>query len=340
MTITPLISFCMSTYRRPQQLRKQLQGMLQQEYENFEIIVSDNDPEASAKDVALSFADPRIKYFSNEMNLGMVRSFNMSFCRSIGEYIVMITDDDPIYPDMLRILVELLNNHPGYGVYAGCADWIVETELSAASLKTGVGAQSTLLKTISEGQVVLTEANELPLVYLDGLFTKTFLLWSCCIIERKIVEDVNGMPDYGSELLTDHAYIIATGSRKGLAYINKALGGQSVRGDNFGYDFDKVKEKYLNTPTFFFNYIEDMLKDKNNWHIILPKLRTFIGRAWVEYSLMIYWSLRKRNEKTSTFFEYFHKVFSSNKMKKWKYKFYLKRYFPYLFKFFFKMKAA
>lgn len=339
MDRTPLVSFCMSTYKRPEQLKKQIAGLLQQEYQHFEIVISDNDPASSAKEAAAAFSDSRVKYFPNEQNLGMVPSFNKSVTRSIGDYIVMITDDDPAYPELLSTLIKLLNDYPGYGVYAGCADWIVETEFSAESLKTGMGVQSTLMKSVPEGEVIITEGKDFPLVYLDGFFSKTFLLWSCCIVERSIAEEVKGMPDYGSELLTDHAYIVATGSKKGFVYVNKTLGGQSVRGDNFGYDFERIKEKYLNTPELFFNYLQKKLGTASNWEHIQPKLRAFIGRAWVEYSLMIYRSLKARKESTTIFFRYFHKVFSANAMRKWKYKFYLKCYFPWLFRLLLKLKG-
>lgn len=339
MDRTPLVSFCMSTYKRPEQLKKQLEGILQQEYANFEIVISDNDPDASAKEITAGFKDPRVRYFHNEQNLGMVKSFNKSIARSGGEYIVMITDDDPVYPGMLSTLIGIMNKYPGYGVYAGCADWIVETEFSAESLKTGIGAQSTIMSSVPEGEVIVTEARDLPLVYLDGYFSKTFLLWSCCIIERSIVEAVKGMPDYGSELLTDHAYIIATGSRNGFVYINKTLGGQSVRGDNFGFNFEKVKEKYLATPGLFFTYLQEKLSAAENWELVEPKLRAFIGRAWVEYSLMVYRSLKARKESTRIFFSYFHKAFSKKFMRRWKYKFYLKCYFPWLFNLLIQLKG-
>ena len=49
--------------------------------------------------------DVRFKYFNNEKNLGMKKSFNRSLDRSSGEYIVMIADDDPVYPDMLESII-------------------------------------------------------------------------------------------------------------------------------------------------------------------------------------------------------------------------------------------
>lgn len=338
MNTSPLVSFCMSTYKRPAQLKAQLEGIISQEYKNIEIIVSDNDPDGSGREAAESISDSRIKYYANAENLGMVKSFNKSISRSKGDFIVMVTDDDPVYPEMLSILLDLRAKHSGYGVYAGCGDWIVETEFSAHSLKEHIGVKKTILKEFPEGEIVIAEADLFPVIYLEGLFSKTFLLWSCCMVERDVIDTIKGMPDYGSELLTDHAYIIAASSQKGMVFINKGLGGQSIRGDNFGFDFERVKDKYLTTPGLFYNYLKPHLERLDKWEVIEKKLWNFIGRGWVEYSLMIFRSLKEKGKNTKEFFSRFNSVFKNPRLIKWKYKFYLKAYFGKTFKLLIKLK--
>ncbi|MEI2750427.1 MAG: glycosyltransferase family 2 protein [Ferruginibacter sp.] len=115
----PWVSFCMSTYKRPEFLKEALEGIARQTFRNFEVIVSDNDPECSGEKIVSSFNDPRFRYFSNDENLGMIRSFNKSIDRSTADYIVMITDDDPVYENFLSELNELYQQHKNYSVYAG-----------------------------------------------------------------------------------------------------------------------------------------------------------------------------------------------------------------------------
>jgi glycosyltransferase involved in cell wall biosynthesis len=339
MTNSPLVSFCMSTFKRPVILARQLREILKQNYSNLEIVVSDNDPEASAKEVAESIGDPRVRYFNNGTNLGMVKSFNQSVARSSGEYIIMITDDDPVYPELVKTLVDLRNRYPGFGVYAGCADWIVETEFSAGSLKEKIGANSTVLRDLANDAVLEIAGTDFVEAYTNGKLNKTFILWSCCLVESSIVREVGGMPDYGSELLTDHAFIMACASEKGMLFINKALGGQSVRGDNFGYDFEKNLQKYLSTPRAFYNFLQTHLPSNASSAQTERRLWDFIGRAWVEYSLMIYRSLKIKKESTKNFFASFRQVFSDPELRKWKLKFYLKAYFSPLFRVLVKLKG-
>src|ERR1044072_1080011 len=90
----PKVSFCFTTFKRHDYLQSTLQSVKNQTFPDFEVIVSDNDPEQSGKQIVESF-DARFKYFPNNENLGMKKSFNKSLERSSGEFIVMIADDDP-----------------------------------------------------------------------------------------------------------------------------------------------------------------------------------------------------------------------------------------------------
>ncbi len=115
----PLVSFCISTYHRPEFLRKQITSLLTQTFPYFNIVISDNDPNSSAKNVAESFQDKRVKYFHNGENLGMMKSFNKSIERAESDYIVMVTDDDPVDSNLLSDFYELHKELPGYSIYGG-----------------------------------------------------------------------------------------------------------------------------------------------------------------------------------------------------------------------------
>lgn len=332
-----LVSFCMSTYKRPELLQKQLSLLLSQTYTNFEIIVSDNDPEGSAKAIVEIVKDNRVVYYKNDFNLGMIGSFNKSFERSKGAYIVMITDDDPAYPDMLTTLLQLTKDYPGYGVYGGCGDLILKNEFVANTMGQKIGTKSTLLENMKVDEVKVMNKAELAGSYFEGFFSATYLLWSCLIVKREILAGLNGIPDYGSELLADHAYVIATGSAGGFVFINKSFGAQLVHGSNFGYDFKNLRSKYINTPQQFHDYLQLKLSNNLEWEKLEKKSWNFIGRSWVEYSLFIYKSLSNSKDKKE-FFKAFNQAFRNKNIYKWKYKFYLKAYFKGLFNILLKFK--
>lgn len=339
MIQNPLVSFCMSTYKRPSILKVQLNQILKQEYKNFEIVVSDNDEELSGKSVVDEIGDERIKYFSNSVNLGMVKSFNKSVERSSGEFIVMVTDDDPVYPNMLLELIELYYNYPDFGVYSGRGDLLILNIESASTLNKALGVNKYILNKIPENDLLFVEAEDFALKYLGDYFGSTFILWSCCMVKRDIAIKVGGMPDYGSEFLTDHAYVVVCASENGMVFKNTAFGAQEVRGDNFGFEFDKLKTKYITTPSLFYNFMSDHLSSKRNWTKIEAILWIYIGRSWVEYSIMIFKHLKNQNKSTKPFLVVLQEAFNHRKLTIWKYKFYLKAYCNPLFNFLLKLKT-
>src|SRR5579862_9119368 len=118
----PLVSFCFTTYKRPDILIETIRSIMVQSIGDWEVVVSDNDPDQSGRKIESAFDDERIRYFPNGENLGMKKSFNKSLDRSRGSFIVMIADDDPVYPDMLETLFKLERQYPGYGMYMGGGD--------------------------------------------------------------------------------------------------------------------------------------------------------------------------------------------------------------------------
>jgi len=194
----PWVSFCMTTYKRPEFLKQQLESIAKQTFPDFQIIVSDNDPEASGRKVVEELDDPRILYFLNETNLGMVKSFNRSLSKAQTEWVVMITDDDPVYPDMLQTLYDLSISHPGYGMYMGGCDILCSNPVVARSSRLKVGTNSCLAD-LAIGTIREYSGRDFPFAYFRGEIGG-HLLWSTGIVRRDIALSIGGMPDFGGAL--------------------------------------------------------------------------------------------------------------------------------------------
>lgn len=204
----PWAAFCISTFKRPGFLEKQLSSLLEQTFTDFEIIISDNDPLASGRDVALAFADNRIKYFHNGENLGMIPSFNKSIERSTAWYIVMVTDDDPINKIFLEEMHKLESAFPGHSLYAG------------------------FTRNTSPGEVEAIQAVDFINEILHPGKT-LWMLWSSAILKREDVIGINMIPDYGSPHLADHALLAMAGSMNGGIIINKKFSSLTSHESNF-----------------------------------------------------------------------------------------------------------
>jgi glycosyltransferase involved in cell wall biosynthesis len=92
----PLISIGMPVYNGQRYIRQSLDSLLAQDYENFELTISDNGSTDSTREICLEYAarDKRIKYYRNESNMGATWNFNRVFELSSGEYFMWAGSDD------------------------------------------------------------------------------------------------------------------------------------------------------------------------------------------------------------------------------------------------------
>lgn len=76
MKIDPLVSVLIPVYNGEKYLELTIKKLLDQTYQNMEIIISDNNSEDSTKEICLKFCeiDKRIKYFKQNTNIGMIKN--------------------------------------------------------------------------------------------------------------------------------------------------------------------------------------------------------------------------------------------------------------------------
>jgi glycosyltransferase involved in cell wall biosynthesis len=317
----------MTTYKRPEFLRQQISDLFKQTFTDFAIIISDNDMEASAKPVVESFNDPRIQYYTNEQNLGMVKSFNRSLARATSEYVVMITDDDPVYPDMLQTMYNLTKQYPGYGMYmGGCNIMYNNPEVSRAS-RAKVGMNSCLVD-LPVDTVRTFTGEQWPFAFFKG--DTGHLLWSNGIVKREIAMAVDGMPDFNSPYNTDFGYMVLCGARQGAILLNRALGHQVVHGANYGFT-ESDFEKFYIVPHGFINWINERLPKTNNYNGLQPVMEAYTGRWAVGYAISIRRYLTEKKLPDENFTNFTKKLFKIPFLRKWKLKYQLAIWFPNLF---------
>jgi len=270
----PKVSFCFTTFKRYEHLRKTLESVRIQSFPDFEVIVSDNDPEQSGRSIVESF-DERFKYFPNAENRGMIWSFNKSIERSSGEYIVMIADDDPVYPDMLETLIKLTEKHPGYGMYMGGCNWFCTEPDLADFYQCKVGVNSCLAHRSVDDVQVFDSKSFLKSFFNLGMFPN--YLWSTIIVKREVLIEMGGVPDYGTAFLGDYAYMVLMGAHSGCIVINRALGHQTLHKQNFGR---AQNEQLLLLGPNFMEYISARLSHLKYWPEIKKDMQHFTA-VWI-----------------------------------------------------------
>ncbi|WP_231460458.1 MULTISPECIES: glycosyltransferase family 2 protein [unclassified Pedobacter] len=90
----PKISIAICTYNGALFIREQLKSILDQTYQNLEIIIIDDKSSDETVKICKSYNDSRIHIFSNEINLGYTKNFEKAITKCSGEYICLCDQDD------------------------------------------------------------------------------------------------------------------------------------------------------------------------------------------------------------------------------------------------------
>ena len=128
----PFFTVVIPTYNRLEYLREAVASVLQQTYQNFELIVVDDNPDETARPVVKTFVDERLFYVKNDHNRGGAGTRNAGIFRSRGEWVAFLDDDDIWLPEKLeRQYQKILELDKDVGlIYSG------NTKFDAKTLQT------------------------------------------------------------------------------------------------------------------------------------------------------------------------------------------------------------
>jgi glycosyltransferase involved in cell wall biosynthesis len=109
----PLVSIGLPVYNGEDFIKDTLDSILQQTFDNFELIISDNASTDATEEICKSYIlkDDRIKYHRNKKNLGAAKNYNQLVDMAKGKYFKWAAADDLIAPEYLALCVNILDNN-------------------------------------------------------------------------------------------------------------------------------------------------------------------------------------------------------------------------------------
>jgi len=130
----PAVSICIPTYNNAHFISDAIESALAQTFTDFECIVIDNCSTDNTQKVVAEYLerDKRIKYISNETNVGMGENFNRCLKYASGEYVKFLCADDLLKPLCLENLVRMIKENPSV-VLASCARQLTDSSLTHTS---------------------------------------------------------------------------------------------------------------------------------------------------------------------------------------------------------------
>lgn len=121
-----LVSVIMPVYNGEKFIKYAIESMLNQTYENWELILINDASEDASMKIAEKYKDLRIRRYANSYNRGIAytRNLGLSLCR--GKYICLLDDDDVFQEDKLKAQVDYLEENPQIDMLGGRTAWINE----------------------------------------------------------------------------------------------------------------------------------------------------------------------------------------------------------------------
>jgi glycosyltransferase involved in cell wall biosynthesis len=101
-------------------LQECIESILAQTLGDFELIILNDQSPQPVEEIVKRFTDPRIRYFVNEKNVGarhLVSNWNKCLSLAVGEFLLIMGDDDRLHPEYLSEFSALIEKFPELNVY-------------------------------------------------------------------------------------------------------------------------------------------------------------------------------------------------------------------------------
>lgn len=123
-------SICIPNYNYERYLGRTIQSILDQHYENLEILVSDNASTDNSTAVVRGFGDPRIQLHVNACNVGFGGNLDRSARMTSGDLMIMLSSDDLMRPGALAAYQKLFEHlgPAGRGAIASSSWDVIDPE--------------------------------------------------------------------------------------------------------------------------------------------------------------------------------------------------------------------
>lgn len=115
-----LISICIPTYNRPEELKRTLESIDTTKYDDVNIVISENCSPKQQETRAIveeykKHSKYEVHYYENEKNIGYDKNIRALVQRSKGKFSMFFSDDDMFMPGAMDEFVEFVRKHQDCG---------------------------------------------------------------------------------------------------------------------------------------------------------------------------------------------------------------------------------
>lgn len=251
-----MVSVIIPTYKRAEYIERAIKSVLNQTYQNFEIIVvDDNNPNTTERSeleekMKKFSTNDKIIFIQHEVNKNGAAARNTGIKIARGDYITFLDDDDYFLSDRLSKMVQALENNKEYGA-----------------------AYSSAILMKNSNILSIIEANKSGNFQKDLLMQKSFFgTGSNMFFRADILKKLNGFDEkflrhqdievmirFFNEnkilAVKDILVVKNDDDRKNIPNIEKMINIKKLFFDTFEKEINKI-EKLEREDVFYYNYRE------------------------------------------------------------------------------------
>lgn len=235
--LNPLVSVIIPTYNRTDYLNLTIQSVVNQTYQNFEIIVVDDGTPNTNNEVLCKKFD-KVEYIKIENSGGPAKPRNIGILVAKGKYIAFVDDDDLWLPTKLEKQIAILEINPDFGLVHSCCELIDEKGIKKNEI---IGRPGTL--NIKHGDVSMR---------MMGNWT---LMMPTPLVRKTVIEIVGGFNENIAGTYADVEYWSRCSFVTKFFYMNEPLVKYRVHNNNMSSN----AKHYLQLPISLKNVILEQL---------------------------------------------------------------------------------
>lgn len=247
-----MVSVIIPTYNRAGIIKKSIDSVLSQTYDDLELIIVDDGSTDETKELISSYKDNRIKYYSYMSNKGVVYARNYGMKMASGDYIAFQDSDDIWHKDKLEKQIKAMEKDDSVGFCYSRMQYTLD----------------------SNSRIVLpqydVEVNSMSGDIFGKLLYDNLVACPCLIMKKECYDKIGGY-DAQFTALEDYDYALRLAKEYKALFLddilvdaNMSSGGVSSNSTNYlvssCYMLGKYKKDYLETDTFN-HRLEIILRD-------------------------------------------------------------------------------
>lgn len=227
----PLVTVIMNCFNGEAYLREAVDSLLQQSYENWELIFWDNQSEDSSAQIIESYDDLRIRYCYAEEHTGLGEARSRALAHAKGEWIGFLDVDDFWFTDKLSRQMEAI----------GRADHEVGMAYCRCEYFRDIAKEGDLIERqtrVCPGSETLPQESLADELYFGNLIPFPSLLY-----RHQALLEIGGIPPYKHP--PDYYMSLAIASRFGAIAVDEVLCGYRLHDSNLSWS---IKEDGYREP--------------------------------------------------------------------------------------------